>query len=114
MIRHQASGRTLTYGQVAAAANRLPDPGNVKLKAPGEFRLIGKPMARLDSADKVAGTTKFGIDVSVPGMRVATVKACPTFDGSGASDVIAVAVVALFTVCVTATEVLVAKLASPL
>ncbi|TYQ21379.1 UNVERIFIED_ORG: isoquinoline 1-oxidoreductase beta subunit [Zoogloea ramigera] len=81
VIRHQASGRTLTYGQVAAAANRLPDPGDVKLKSPGEFRLIGKPMARLDSADKVAGTTKFGIDVSVPGMRVATVKACPTFGG---------------------------------
>lgn len=81
VIRHHASGRTLTYGQVAAAANKLPDPGEVKLKSPGQFRLIGKPMARLDSADKVHGVTKFGIDVSLPGMRIATVKACPTFGG---------------------------------
>ncbi len=81
VIRHPASGRKLAYGQVAAAANQLPDPGAVKLKSPAEFRLIGKPMARLDSADKVYGVTKFGIDVSVPGMRIATVKACPTFGG---------------------------------
>jgi len=81
VIHHRPSGRSLKYGQVAAAAGKLPDPGPVKLKAPSQFRVIGKPMARLDSADKVHGVTKFGIDISVPGMRVATVKACPTFGG---------------------------------
>ncbi|MRX07743.1 molybdopterin-dependent oxidoreductase [Pseudoduganella sp. FT25W] len=82
VIRHRASGRSLKYAEVAAAAGKLPDPGAVKLKDAKDFRLIGKPMARLDARDKVFGLTKFGIDVSVPGMRVATVRACPTFGGT--------------------------------
>jgi CO/xanthine dehydrogenase Mo-binding subunit len=82
VIHHRPSGRSLAYAQVAVAAGKLPDPGEVKLKAPGEFQLIGKPMARLDSSDKVLGLTRFGIDVSLPGMRIATVKACPTFGGT--------------------------------
>ncbi|WP_296948970.1 molybdopterin cofactor-binding domain-containing protein [uncultured Massilia sp.] len=81
VIHHRASGRSLRYAQVAAAANRLPDPGNVPLKQASAFRLIGKPMARLDSGDKVRGATRFGIDVRLPGMCIATVKACPTFGG---------------------------------
>lgn len=81
VIQHRPSGRSLKYAQVAAAAAKLPDPGEVQLKKPSEFRLIGKPMARLDSADKINGVTRFGIDVSVPGMRIATVKASPTFGG---------------------------------
>jgi isoquinoline 1-oxidoreductase beta subunit len=82
VIRHGPSGRTLTYGQVAAAAGRLPDPGEVKLKSRDAFRLIGKPMARLDAAGKVDGSTPFGIDVKAPGMRTATVMACPTLGGT--------------------------------
>jgi CO/xanthine dehydrogenase Mo-binding subunit len=82
VIHHRGSSRKLKYADVAVAASRLPDPGEVKLKSPKEFRLIGKPMARVDSGDKVLGLTKFGIDVSLPGMRVATVKACPTFGGT--------------------------------
>ncbi|MET0321244.1 MAG: molybdopterin cofactor-binding domain-containing protein [Duganella sp.] len=81
VIRHAASGRSLKYAEVAAAAGKLADPGPVPVKAPKDFRLIGKPMARLDAGDKVRGVTQFGIDVSLPGMRVATVKACPTFGG---------------------------------
>ena len=81
VIHHRASDRSVTYAQVAVAAGKLPDPGAVKLKDRSQFRLIGKPMARLDADDKVRGVTQFGIDVSVPGMRVATVKACPTFGG---------------------------------
>ncbi|MGV7210183.1 molybdopterin cofactor-binding domain-containing protein [Oxalobacteraceae bacterium A2-2] len=80
-IHHRPSGRSLKYAQVAAAANKLPDVQEVRLKSPGEFRLIGKPMARLDSRDKINGAVKFGIDVSVPGMKIATVQACPTFGG---------------------------------
>ncbi|MRX10948.1 molybdopterin-dependent oxidoreductase [Pseudoduganella sp. FT25W] len=85
VIHHRPSGRSLKYAQVAAAAARLPDPGAVKLKSPGEFRLLGKPMARLDSDDKIRGATRFGIDVSLPGMRIATVQACPTLGGTLAS-----------------------------
>jgi CO/xanthine dehydrogenase Mo-binding subunit len=81
VIYHRASRRSLKYAEVAAAAGKLPDPGAIKLKEPGQFRLLGKPMVRLDSRDKVFGLTQFGIDVSVPGMRVATVKACPTLGG---------------------------------
>jgi isoquinoline 1-oxidoreductase subunit beta len=85
VIHHRASGRSLKYSQVVAAAAKLPDPGEVKLKSPSEFRLLGKPVARLDSSDKIRGATKFGIDVSLPGMRVATVQACPTLGGTLAS-----------------------------
>lgn len=82
VIHHRPTRRSLKYAQVAAAAAKLPDPGQVSLKQPSQFRLIGKPLARLDSADKVQGITRFGIDVSLPGMRVATVKACPTMGGT--------------------------------
>jgi CO/xanthine dehydrogenase Mo-binding subunit len=85
VIRHGASGRSVKYAEVATAAGKLPDPGPVAVKDRSQFRLIGKPMARLDADDKVRGATRFGIDVSVAGMRVATVKACPTFGGKLAS-----------------------------
>lgn len=81
VIRHAPTGRTLRYAEVAVAAGKLPDPGAVTLKRRDQFRLIGKPMARLDAADKIRGATRFGIDVVVPGMRTATVRACPTFGG---------------------------------
>lgn len=82
VIHHRASGRSLAYAAVAEAAAKLPEPGEIKLKDSKDFRLIGKPMARLDAADKVTGHTPFGIDVRLPGMRVATVQACPTFGGT--------------------------------
>jgi isoquinoline 1-oxidoreductase beta subunit len=82
VIRHGGSGRRLAYAEVAVSAGRLPDPGEVTLKRREQFRLIGKPMARLDAADKIRGVTRFGIDVHLPGMRTATVKACPTIGGT--------------------------------
>lgn len=82
VIHHRASGRSLRYADVAVAAGKLPDPGAVTLKPRSAFRLIGKPMARLDAAGKVNGSTPFGIDVQVAGMRTATVRACPTFGGT--------------------------------
>jgi isoquinoline 1-oxidoreductase beta subunit len=60
-------------------------PDKVELTDPKDFRLIGKPIRRVDAADKVKGATQFGIDVRVPGMKVATVVACPTFNGKLAS-----------------------------
>ena len=81
VVTHQASGRTLGYGALAKSAGALPVPLKVALKESKNFTLIGKPLRRVDSADKVYGTTQFGIDVRVPGMKIATVKACPTFGG---------------------------------
>jgi isoquinoline 1-oxidoreductase subunit beta len=81
VVTHPHSGRKLAFGALAKAAGVLPMPGKVQLKDPNTFTLIGKPLRRVDSADKTTGTTQFGIDVRVPGMKVATVKACPTFGG---------------------------------
>jgi isoquinoline 1-oxidoreductase beta subunit len=81
VVSHAASGRSLRYGALAKSAAALPIPAKVTLKDPGTFSLIGKPLRRLDSADKVRGATQFGIDVRVPGMKIATVRACPTLGG---------------------------------
>jgi isoquinoline 1-oxidoreductase beta subunit len=84
-VTHAPSGRSLGYGVLAAAAARLPVPGHVRLKDPKDFTLIGTPAKRLDTPDKVDGTARFGIDVKVPGMKVAAVAACPVFGGKLAS-----------------------------
>ena len=81
VVTHRKSGRKLRYGELAKAAAALPMPAKVELKQPREFALIGKPLRRVDSADKVTGATQFGIDVKVAGMKVATVRACPTRGG---------------------------------
>ena len=80
-VIHAATGRSLSYGELAERAALLPVPRKVKLKDPQEFKLIGKPVKRLDTPGKVDGTAQFGIDVRRPGMKVATVAACPVFGG---------------------------------
>ena len=84
-VTHPPSGRSLGYAALADAAARLPVPGNVRLKDPKDFTLIGTPAKRLDTPDKVDGTARFGIDVKIPGMKVAAVAACPVFGGKLAS-----------------------------
>ena len=81
MVTHQASGRSLSYGALAKSAGALPIPAKVTLKEAKNFTVIGRPLRRVDAADKVRGATQFGIDVKVPGMKIATVKACPTLGG---------------------------------
>jgi isoquinoline 1-oxidoreductase beta subunit len=81
IITHRRSGRTLTYGAVASAARRQRIPGEVSLKPVSQFKLIGKPAKRVDTAAKVNGTARFGIDVMVAGMRVAAIAMCPTIGG---------------------------------
>ncbi|HMK85465.1 MAG TPA: molybdopterin cofactor-binding domain-containing protein [Steroidobacteraceae bacterium] len=80
-VIHAKSGRKLSFGALAKAAGALPIPAKIALKDPSAFTLIGKPLRRIDSADKVVGATQFGIDARVPGMKIATVKACPTRGG---------------------------------
>ncbi len=69
-VVHGPGGRRTAYGELAADAGKLPapDPRTLKLKTPDEFRLIGKPVKRLEVREKVDGSGKFGLDVRVPGM----------------------------------------------
>ena len=75
------TGERLKYGALVEAASKLPVPDKVGLKAPEEFTLIGTPAKRIDTPEKVNGKAKFGIDAMVPGMKFATVAACPVFGG---------------------------------
>ena len=83
VITHAASQRSTTYGKVAGAAARLtpPDPNSIKLRDPKEWKIAGKPMKRLDTADKLNGAKIYSIDLKLPGMLHAAVKACPVFGG---------------------------------
>ncbi|MBW7960916.1 molybdopterin cofactor-binding domain-containing protein [Bradyrhizobium sp. BR 10261] len=81
IITHTPSGKTTTYGKVAEAAARLTPPADVKLKDPRDWQLVGKGVKRLDTPDKVTGTTVYGIDVKLPGMLNAAIKDCPVTGG---------------------------------
>jgi isoquinoline 1-oxidoreductase beta subunit len=81
VITHTSSGRTTTYGKVVEAAARLEPPTDVKLKDPKDWKLVGKGVKRLDTADKVTGKMTYGIDVKLPGMLNAAIKDCPVFGG---------------------------------
>lgn len=84
-VTHTPTGRTLSYGDLAAKAATLPVPDTIALKAPKDFTLIGTPVKRLDTASKVNGTAQFGIDVRLPGMLIAAVAASPVVGGKVAS-----------------------------
>jgi isoquinoline 1-oxidoreductase beta subunit len=81
VITHAASKRSVRYGEVAAAAARLtpPDPTSIKLKDPKDWKIAGKPLKRLDTADKLDGSKIFAIDLNLPGILNAAIKACPVF-----------------------------------
>jgi isoquinoline 1-oxidoreductase beta subunit len=80
-VIHAASGRKLGYGVLAARAASLKPPTNVSLKNPKNFTLIGKPLKRLDTPDKVTGKAAYGIDAMPPGVKFATLAASPVFGG---------------------------------
>ena len=83
VITHGPSGRKTSYGKVADAAAKLtpPDPKSITLKDPKIWKVAGKPMKRLDTADKLNGSKVYAIDLKLPGMLHAAVKACPVFGG---------------------------------
>ncbi len=72
-VIHDASGRNMRYGELAPRAAGLPLPENVALKRPDQFKLIGKPLPRLDTEEKTDGKAVYGIDVAMPGLLTATV-----------------------------------------
>jgi isoquinoline 1-oxidoreductase subunit beta len=80
-----ATGKKLSYGQLASKAATLPAPSAVALKDPKDFKLLGKSAKRLDSPGKVNGTAQFGMDVRLPGMLTAVVARSPVAGGKLAS-----------------------------
>jgi isoquinoline 1-oxidoreductase beta subunit len=78
-------GRRARYGELADAAAKLPAPKDVSLKDPKDFRLIGKPLPRLDTAAKVDGSAEFGLDVQLPGMLYAAIALSPVLGGKAAA-----------------------------
>lgn len=78
---HRGTER-LSYGELAAEAEKLAPPANVTLARPRDWKLIGKPTRRLDTPEKITGKAIFGIDVRFPGLRHAVVARAPTFGGT--------------------------------
>lgn len=81
VVHHAASARRLAYAQLATDAAHQPVPDKPELLSATSFRLIGKPLKRLDVPAKTDGSMQFGIDVRVPGMMVAAVEVTPTIGG---------------------------------
>ena len=82
VITHKPSGRTVRFGEVADAAAKLEVPKDITLKSPKEWKIIGKPLDRIDGvADKVTGRQIYAIDLKLPGMLVANIRECPVFGG---------------------------------
>ncbi|MFL5215312.1 MAG: molybdopterin cofactor-binding domain-containing protein [Microvirga sp.] len=81
VVTHTPSGRTTTYGKVAEAAGKLEPPKDIKLKDPKDWTIAGKPLARLDTAEKLTGKQIYGTDLKLPGMLNASIKDCPVFGG---------------------------------
>jgi isoquinoline 1-oxidoreductase subunit beta len=80
-VTHKESGRKPSYGALATAAGDQTPPKDVALKDPKDFALIGKPLKRLDTPDKVNGKAVYGIDAMLANMKFATLAACPVFGG---------------------------------
>lgn len=78
-VHHPASGRQLSYGELAASAAALSPPRNPVLKVPGEFTLMGRSVPRRDIPAKVQATAKYGIDAQPSGMLYAAVRTAPVF-----------------------------------
>lgn len=81
IVSHAPTGRTASYGRLAAAAARLdpPDPRLLKLEYEVKWQIAGKPLKRLDTREKLTGRAVYGIDVKLPGMLNAAIRQAPVF-----------------------------------
>jgi CO/xanthine dehydrogenase Mo-binding subunit len=84
-IKHAATKRSLSYGEVAGKAATLPIPTDVTLKQSKDYKIVGQRLARLDTPAKVKGEAIFGIDFRIPGMKFALLSRCPVIGGKVAS-----------------------------
>jgi len=80
-VSHSASNRKVAYGALIDAAGRITPPKNVPLKDPSKFVIVGTSQKRFDTPGKVNGKLIYGIDAMIPGMKFATLAACPVFGG---------------------------------
>ena len=80
-IKHAATNRSLSYGELVGKASTLPIPTDVVLKQSKDYKIVGQRLARVDSPDKVKGSAVFGIDFRLPGMKFAVLSRCPTIGG---------------------------------
>jgi isoquinoline 1-oxidoreductase beta subunit len=80
-VFHDSSGRKFAYAELVDRAVGVTPPQDPPLKSPDDFKLIGKPLKRLDTPDKVNGKAVYGIDAMPPGVKFATLAACPVFGG---------------------------------
>src|ERR1700676_4224120 len=84
-IKHAATNRSLSYGELANKAATLPVPTDVPFKQSKDYKTVGQRLPRLDTPDKVRGTAIFGLDYRVPGMKFAVLSRCPTIAGKVSS-----------------------------
>jgi isoquinoline 1-oxidoreductase subunit beta len=84
-IKHAATNRSLSYGELAGKASTLPIPADVTLKQSKDYKIIGQRLPRLDSPAKVTGEAVFGIDFRMPGMKFAVLSRCPLIGGKVSS-----------------------------
>lgn len=82
VITHSGSGKTVTFGEVASAAAELAPPIDVPLKDPSEWKVIGVPKQRLDTADKITGKQVYGADVTMDGLLNASIRQAPMRGGT--------------------------------
>jgi isoquinoline 1-oxidoreductase subunit beta len=82
VITHRPSGRSITFGRIAAAAADIAPPAQIALKQPKDWKLIGTRQRRLEVADKIAGKPIYAIDVTLPNMLHAAIVQCPVFKGT--------------------------------
>lgn len=80
-VIHKKSNKRAHYGELVVAASKLTPPTDVKLKKRSEYRLIGKPLKRLDTPMKTNGSAIFGLDKRLPGMLFAAVERNPRLRG---------------------------------
>jgi isoquinoline 1-oxidoreductase subunit beta len=80
-VLHEPSGRKLPYGALVGPASALTPPKDPPLKPVSDFKLIGQPLKRLDTPDKVNGKAVYAIDALPQGVKFATLAACPVFGG---------------------------------
>ena len=80
-IKHAASNRSLSYGELVGKAATLPIPSDVTLKQSKDYKIVGQRLARLDTPPKVKGEAVFGIDFRVPGMKYSLLARCPVIGG---------------------------------
>lgn len=82
VITHAGSGRTTTFGAVAAEAAKVAPPKDIVLKDPKDWTIAGKPVKRLDTVEKTDGSQIYGIDLKLPGLLNAAIRDCPVFGGT--------------------------------